>query len=72
LSQSCHTPELPGVCDVADVHAEPREWSDRLLASIPEALGLHSQAICVPDEVRERAAELERTVYRSPAWTALR
>jgi lipoyl(octanoyl) transferase len=72
LSRSCHTPELPGVCDVADVYAEPRDWSDRFLASIPEALGLHPLAIGVPDEVRERAAELERTVYRSAAWTELR
>jgi lipoate-protein ligase A len=72
LARSCYTPELPGVCDTADVHAEPRDWSDRLLASIPRALGLHPLAISVPNEVRERASELERTVYRSPAWTGLR
>jgi len=72
LAHSWHTPELPGVCDVADVHAEPREWSGRLLARIPEALGLHPVANGVPNEVLERAAELERTVYRSPDWTGLR
>jgi lipoyl(octanoyl) transferase len=72
LAQSCRTPELPGVCDVADLHMEPRDLSDRLLASIPDALGLNPLAIAVPTEVRERAAKLERMVYRSPAWTGLR
>jgi lipoyl(octanoyl) transferase len=72
LAQSCHAPELLGVCDLADVPAEPPEWSDRLLARIPNAVGMHPVAISLPNEVRERAAELERTVYRSPTWTGRR
>ena len=72
LAQSWRTPEFPGVCELADVHAEPREWADRLVARIPEALGLHPAPDGVPNEVRERAKELERTVYRSPSWTGLR
>jgi lipoyl(octanoyl) transferase len=72
LEQSWHTPELPGVRDVAGVDAEPREWSGRLAAAIPGALGLEPVAANVPDEVRERAADLERSVYRSSTWTARR
>jgi lipoate-protein ligase A len=72
LARSSRTPELPGVCDVADVYAEPRDWADRLVASIPDTLGLNRVPISLPNEVLERAAELERTVYRNPDWTGRR
>jgi lipoyl(octanoyl) transferase len=72
LAQSCATPELLGVCDVADLTAEPKDWSDRLLKRIPDALGMHAAEIGLLDEVRMRAAELERIRYRNPAWTGLR
>jgi len=72
LAQSCGTPELLGVCDVADLTAEPRDWSDRLLKRIPHALGLQPVEVGVPAGVRVRATELERARYRDSAWTALR
>jgi lipoyl(octanoyl) transferase len=72
LARSCLTPELPGLCDVADVSREPSEWSDWLLQRIPDALGLRPLAVDVPDELRARASELERARYRDPRWTGLR
>jgi len=72
LARSCRTPELLGVCDLADLPAEPLIWSERMLERIPEALGLRSLAVGVPDEVRARATELERSLYRDRAWTELR
>ncbi len=72
LARSYGTPELPGVCDVADLTAAPEELSDRLLKRIPDALGMHPAEFGVLDEVRLRAAELERSRYRNPAWTGLR
>ncbi|MFI5454090.1 MAG: biotin/lipoate A/B protein ligase family protein [Isosphaerales bacterium] len=72
LARSCRTPELLGICDVAELPAEPLDWSERLLERIPDALGLHPLAVRAPDEVRVRATELERIRYRDPAWTELR
>jgi len=72
LARSCRTPELLGVCDVADLPAEPLVWSERILERIPDALGLRPLAVRVPDEVRVRATELEQSLYRDPAWTELR
>jgi len=72
LARSCRTPELLGVCDVADLPAEPRDWSERMLERLPGALGVSHLAVRVPDEARGRATELERSRYRDPAWTGLR
>jgi lipoyl(octanoyl) transferase len=72
LARSCCTPELLGVCDVADESVANHNWSDRLLECIPSALGLRCVDGSLPSEVRDRAAELERTRYENPAWTALR
>jgi len=72
LARSCRTPELLGICDVAGLPADPLDWSKRLLERIPDALGLHPVAVRFPDEVRVRATELERSLYRDPAWTELR
>ena len=40
LARSCRTPELLGICDVADESARTHNWSNRLLDCIPAALGL--------------------------------
>ena len=72
LAQSCAAPELLGVCDVADLASEPRDWSNRLLKWIPDALGVVPAEVGVSDVVRVRAMELERTRYRDSAWTGLR
>ncbi|HKI19115.1 MAG TPA: lipoate--protein ligase, partial [Isosphaeraceae bacterium] len=72
LDRSDHTPELLGVRNVADIPLGSREWSDQLIVRIPGALGLRSFPVPVPESVRDRARKLEETVYRNPAWTALR
>ena len=72
LARSCRTPELLGVCDVADESAGNHDWSDRLLARIPPALGLRRLDAQVPAEARARASELQRARYQNPAWTGLR
>ena len=66
LARSSRTPELPGVCDVADESAGNHDWSDRLLAANSPALGLRRVAVEVPDEVRARAMELQRDALPKP------
>jgi lipoate-protein ligase A len=72
LARSWRAPELLGLCDLAKVSADPWEWSERLIGSIPRALGLRPSALRVPDEVRKQAVEMESSRYRNPAWTQLR
>jgi lipoyl(octanoyl) transferase len=72
LARSWRTPELAGVCDVADAPSDTLYWSTGLLALIPGALGMRPSPGALDKAVRERAEQLERTVYRDPAWTALR
>jgi lipoyl(octanoyl) transferase len=72
LGRSFMTPELPGVCDVADLSADPIAWSKNLSEQIPDALGLRQLAVSVPEELRMQAKEWERNRYRDPRWTALR
>jgi lipoyl(octanoyl) transferase len=72
LTRSCQTPELAGLCDVADVSADPREWSDRLSEWIGKAVGHHREAVQVPDEIRALAKEREISRYRDWAWTGIR
>jgi lipoate-protein ligase A len=69
LARSARVPELPGVCDVADVSRSPHGWLGRLALRIPAALGFAAEHSTVPEAARARARELERTVYRSVAWT---
>jgi lipoate-protein ligase A len=69
---SDRTPELRGIRNVADITLGPQEWSDLMLARIPDAVGLRSLAVPAPDAVRKRASILEETIYRNPRWTALR
>jgi lipoate-protein ligase A len=72
LARSSRTPELPGLCDVANVSAEPAEWSDRLVEWITEGLSLCPQTATIPDGVRMRAGERDAGRYRDPAWTEIR
>jgi lipoyl(octanoyl) transferase len=72
LAHSSRTPELLGVCDVADESAGKHDWSDRLLTRIPSALGLRRLDAQVPAEARARALELQLVRYQNPAWTGLR
>jgi lipoate-protein ligase A len=73
LARSPLVPELDGLGDVANVSAEPQDWSDRLLDRFAAVLELAP----VVDEVdygalRAKAQELEAARYRNPAWTELR
>jgi lipoate-protein ligase A len=72
LARSPRTPELLGVCDVADELLEHHDWSGRLLAQIPDALGLRRMDVEVPREVRERATDLRRGRYENAHWNGLR
>ena len=74
LRQSERTPELRGVCDLADVPQDPRFWSGPLERSIMSALGLAPAPLDPAAEslLRSRALDLERTIYGNPAWTARR
>jgi lipoate-protein ligase A len=73
LARSSLAPELPGVCDLADVPAEPKVWSHRLLERVLAILELHSVNLTDQvDVLRARARELERARYGDPAWTGLR
>jgi lipoate-protein ligase A len=72
LARSWRTPELPGVCDVADAPSNNDYWSSRLAARVPRALGMEPSPGAFDRSLRSRAAHLERSVYRDPAWTGLR
>jgi lipoyl(octanoyl) transferase len=72
LVRSCQTPELAGLCDVADLGADPREWSDRLAGWIGKAVGQHCVPVRVPEEIRVLARDREISRYRDPAWTGIR
>jgi lipoyl(octanoyl) transferase len=72
LARSCQTPELAGLCDVADLSADPREWSDRVAGWIGNAVCRHCVAVRVPEEIRAIAKEREVSRYRDPAWTGIR
>jgi lipoate-protein ligase A len=72
LARSSRTPELPGICDVADESASNHDWSNEVLDRIPHALGLRRVDVEVPAQVQARAMELGRDRYQNPAWTGLR
>ena len=56
LARSSGTPELPGLCDVANVWADPIRWSERLVKWITEGLSLFARAATIPDAIRVQAS----------------
>ena len=72
LRRSPTVPEFPGVSDLFEVGEAPSSWADPIAAAIVRALGLLPTQAEGDDAIRRRAAELERTVYRDPAWTGRR
>jgi lipoate-protein ligase A len=72
LARSPRVPEMRGVCDVADVPRSIEYWATHLAARVAEALGLRCEFPTLADSIRARAIELERTIYRTPAWTRSR
>jgi lipoate-protein ligase A len=72
LARSPLAAELPGVGDLAPLDVSAGEWGDRLGRVVPEALGFVARPTAWPDRVLARAGEIEREVYRAPAWTRRR
>jgi lipoate-protein ligase A len=72
LARSPGVPELLGVCDVAELHGSPEQWEEPFKRRLIAALDLEPIAIDVPEPLRARALELERSIYRDPAWTESR
>jgi lipoyl(octanoyl) transferase len=72
LARSFLTPELQGVCDMADEAARGQDWPEQLRARIPPALGLRRVDVPVSVQARALASDLEFTRYQNPAWTGLR
>ncbi len=72
LARSPAFPDLLGVCDVAELSRSAREWEAPLRQRITAALGLDAVLVDLPASLRERSLELERSTYRSPAWTEAR
>ncbi len=67
LTRSYLTPELAGVCDVADVAALPKDWSERLLRRVPAFLELDPYDTTFPlEELRAARGNWSRpaTVIR--------
>jgi lipoate-protein ligase A len=72
LARSSQTPELEGLCDVADLSSDPWEWSVWLARWIGRAVGEHRLALQIPEAIRALAREREICRYRDPAWTGIR
>jgi lipoate-protein ligase A len=74
LRQSDRTPELRGVCDLADVPDDPCFWAGTIEQGIMRTIGLTPRPLDQDShaELRCHALELERTVYVDHAWTARR
>ncbi len=72
LQSSEQTPEFPGICDLAELPPEPGFWAAPIEREIIGSLGLAPLACDGParEELRRHAAELERRVYQTEAWTA--
>src|SRR5262249_30622801 len=73
LARSPDVPELAGICDVAEqLHRRASDWGQPLRQRMPTPLVLEPRAIGLPDPLRSQALELERSTYRTAAWTAAR
>jgi lipoate-protein ligase A len=74
LRQSTLTREHRGICDLANLPVDPLFWSAAIEKGLMKALSLAALACDLPTQadLRNRAGELERAVYRAEAWTARR
>ena len=72
LRRSDTTPELPGICDLADVESDAVFWSNLVLPAIAAALELRLDPYEMTDLIRERTRALEQEVYCNSAWTGRR
>jgi lipoate-protein ligase A len=72
LARSSRTPELRGLCDVADLSDDPKVWSERLVDWITTALGLRGIAWRLAEGIHVEAIARDTGRYRDPAWTEIR
>jgi lipoate-protein ligase A len=72
LQRSHTTPELPGICDLADVESDAGSWSKLVLPAIASALELRLDPSETSELIRARTQVLEQVVYRDTAWTRRR
>jgi lipoate-protein ligase A len=74
LSRSTVTPELPGISDLLErPEAEsPSSWSIPIVESIARTLDLLNEAVEIPERIRQRAQELEKSIYSNDGWTRRR
>jgi lipoate-protein ligase A len=63
LARSPGVPELPG---------SPEEWEEPFKRRLIAALDLEPIAGDLPEPLRVRVLEMERSIYRDPAWTESR
>jgi lipoate-protein ligase A len=69
LGRSVAAPELPGISDLTGRHIEPRELVEGWLGRLMEPWLGGRQNETLPDQERNRAAELVDTKYGATAWT---
>jgi lipoate-protein ligase A len=72
LARSPATPELPGAAELAGVSPDAGAWADRLILALPAAMSLVPREAAWTPEWLSHAERLERTIYRSDAWTRRR
>jgi lipoate-protein ligase A len=72
LAASATTPELPGIRDLCGVEDDPHLWAAPIVEAIVDRLGLVAEPAEPDAALGRRALELERAIYRDPAWTARR
>ena len=72
LARSPHTPELPGVAELASASDPPRRWAERLASRVPVAIGFRTQAVDWPPDIVRLAASIAENIYRNSSWTSRR
>jgi lipoate-protein ligase A len=72
LQRSDTTPELQGICDLAEVESDPGLWSSLVLPAIAAALELRLDPSEIPGLICARTQVFEQDVYRNSAWTRRR
>lgn len=72
LAQSNFTPELPGICELADTTIDPQTLCAALAAAFAEATGWEVQPSDWTEAEKKKGAELAVEKYASPAWNEKR
>lgn len=72
LARSDRAPGLPGVADLGTHPVDARVWPELVRGAILEAIGGQARPEGWGGRVLARAVDLERSVFREPAWTRRR